>query len=377
MDILEKFKNLKLSRSAVIIVSILGVLIVGGIAYKMVSSPSDGKGGKEDLMKLFSKKERAFPVEVQEAEVGKMSKVMTSVGTLIAHQYVDIKTDLPGRVKNILFTDGFSVKKDDVLIEFDDDMQKADVKLEEATYAHNKAKFERTQELHGKQYSSSKERDKDLAELKQSEARLEVAKVKLAKTKLLAPFDGVVGILRNISVGAFVQQQTDLVTLVNLNPIRVDFKIPGSYLKSVKVGQKVKITVDGYEADLVEGEIEAIDSKVETVGHGLLVRAKISNQDGRLKPGLFARVSVVVGENDKAIIIPEKAVERNGNEEFILTVANGRAMKVQVITGVKEDGKVEILKGLKPQQTVIVAGQARDGYPVAVNKLLAPELSKK
>jgi membrane fusion protein (multidrug efflux system) len=98
--------------------------------------------------------------------------------------------------------------------------------------------------------------------------------------------------------------------------------------------------------------------------------AKLANQDGRLKPGLFARASVVIGENDKAFVVPEKAIDRNGNEESVFTVVRNTAVKVPVITGVRDSGRVEILKGLKAKDRVIVAGNMniKDGYPVAVNK---------
>ena len=164
MNILETLKKVKLSRQAVMGLSILGLLIVGGISYKIVSSPS---ADKMSLEKLLAKKERSFPVEVQEVEIDKISKLLTSVGTLIAHQSVAIKSDVPGRVKQILFTDGFSVKKDDLLIEFEDDTEKASVKIAEAQYELAKADFDRNQELHDKKYLSSKEREKAVATLKQ------------------------------------------------------------------------------------------------------------------------------------------------------------------------------------------------------------------
>ncbi len=365
MNILETLKKVKLSGKAVMGLSILGLLIVGGISYKIVSSPSDLKG----LERLLAKKERSFPVEVQEVEIDKISKFLTSVGTLIAHQSVAIKSDVPGRVKQILFTDGFSVKKDDLLIEFDDETEKASLKIAEAQYELAKADFDRNQELHDKKYLSSKEREKAVATLKQREGELDAARAKLAKTKLKSPFDGVVGVMKDVSIGTYVQPSQELVTVVNLNPMKVDFKVPGSYLKAVQVGQKVKIKVDGYDEE-VQGEIEAIDSKVDAVGHGLLIRAKLANQDGRLKPGLFVRVSVVIGENDKAFVVPEKAIDRNGNEESVFIVFRNMAKKVPVVTGVRDSGRVEILKGLNPKDRVIIAGNMniKDGYPVAVNR---------
>ena len=380
MDFFKRSKENNVSYRWGILGSLIAFLFfVSLVVYIIVSYSSGAKESEEEVKSFAGLRGRVYPVEVQEVEVGKMSKVLNSIGTLVAYQSVDIKTDMPGRVKKILFSDGFLVKKDEILIEFEDDLQKAKLKQAEANYALNKAKFDRTQELHGKQYTSAKDKDKDLAELKQSEAQLDIARVELAKTKLIAPFDGGVGIMKNISVGSYVQPNTDIVTLVNLNPIKVDFKIPGAYLKAIQVGQKVKISVDGYDGESVEGEIEAIDSKVDAVGHGLVLRAKITSQDGTLKPGLFARVSVVIGENPKSLIIPEKALERNGNEEFVLVVANGTAAKKQVITGVKENGRVEILKGLRAKEQVIISGQqtVRDGYPVSVSKSISSTFNKK
>jgi membrane fusion protein (multidrug efflux system) len=149
----------------------------------------------------------------------------------------------------------------------------------------------------------------------------------------------------------------------------VDFKVPGSYLKSIEVGQKVKITVDGYDHEFSDGAIDAIDSKVDAQGHGLKIRATVPNQLGQLKPGLYAKVTVVIGENEKALIVPEKCLTRNGNEESVLIAEDGIAKEVPVVTGVRENGRVEILKGLKSKNKVIVAGFVRNGYPVTINKL--------
>lgn len=368
---LNQLKSFNWTKKNIIFIGALLVFLIAGLMYFFMSPSNE----LQPVLKF--KEERRVAVEVKTVELDKISKNLTAVGTLVAYQSVVIKSDLPGRVKEVFFKEGGDVKKDDVLIELDDELNKIDVKSTEAKYQLSKSEFERAQELHGKQYLSSKESEKALSNLKLAEAELEGARLKLSRTKLKAPFDGVVGIMKDVGTGTYLAPNQDLVTIVSVNPMKVDFKVPGSYLKSVMAGQKVKVFVDGFDKEETEGQIDAIDSKVDALGHSLLVRATIPNASGHFKPGLFARVSIVIGENDKAVVIPETAIERNGNQEFVYTVVQGAAVMTPIVTGVKENGRVEVLNGLKEKDTIVIAGTVRDGYQVKIVKSLeTPKLKK-
>jgi len=148
----------------------------------------------------------------------------------------------------------------------------------------------------------------------------------LAQTVIRAPFDGLLGI-RDISAGSWVNAGTELISIINLNPIKVDFKIPEFYLRDVEVGQKAEVLVDGFDNTPFQAEIEAIDPKIEATGHSLQIRAKILDSSEKLRPGLFANVTLTIGIQADAMMVPESAVDRSGDDEFVYVIKNKTAFK--------------------------------------------------
>ena len=186
---------------------------------------------------------------------------------------------------------------------------------------------------------------------------------------LRAPFSGQVG-LRNVSVGEFVSVGQDLVTLVRLDPIEVDFAVPEGALAQVRTGQKLQLTVDAYPGQQFGGDVVAIDPVVDPNSRSARLRARIANPDGRLKPGQFAQLRLDTGGNRAdAILVPEQALMQQGDTRYVFTVVDGKAKRTDIKTGVRTPGFVQVVEGLKAGDVVITAGQAKpmmaDGVPVA------------
>jgi membrane fusion protein (multidrug efflux system) len=180
-----------------------------------------------------------------------------------------------------------------------------------------------------------------------------------------APFDGVVG-LRKVSVGDFVNVGQDMVNLEQIDPLKADFRVAELYLAAVRTGQRIELRVDAFPDETFTGAVYAIDPLIDESGRSIVLRARLPNQDGRLRPGLFARVTLVLNERDDAIQVPEQALVPQGQEQFVFRVVDGKAALTKVEVGIRREGMVEIVEGLGPEDEVVTAGQLkiRDGAPV-------------
>jgi membrane fusion protein (multidrug efflux system) len=320
---------------------------------------------------------RIISVEGEIVKTGTMTKRISTVGKIRANAAVMIRSEAHGRIKELAFTEGASVKKGQPIILFEDADAQAEVKLAEAEVALRKADFDRIHKLYQQKIGSTKEYDKARAELAIAGARLEAARAKLDKTVIKAPFDGTIGLI-DVSVGAYVQAGQDLVNLVDATPIKVDFKIPEKHVHDVGVGQTVEVRIDAFKDRVFKGAVEAVDSQVEAESHSLSVRGSIPNEDLLLRPGLFANISLIIGEQGDIIQVDEAAVDREGEIEFVWVVEKGKAVRRRVLTGIRENGKIEIIAGIRPGQVIVTAGQLKlsDGVKVKLTNLELEEEKK-
>jgi membrane fusion protein (multidrug efflux system) len=197
--------------------------------------------------------------------------------------------------------------------------------------------------------------------------------------RIVAPFDGVVGI-RGVSIGDYVKDGADLVNIEDIGVLKVDFRLPERYLTQVRSGQAVEVTADALPGGRYRGAVEAINPRVDANGRSLEVRARLSNSDGRLRPGMFARVRIIVGERANALLVPEEAIVPLGDDFFVYTVVDGKANRIRVKLGVRRDSQVELLEGVKAGDKVVTAGMRvqRDGQPVRiVEREVAPARAEK
>ena len=208
--------------------------------------------------------------------------------------------------------------------------------------------------------------------MKVDQAQVDLAQAKLDKTVLSAPFAGILG-LRHVSVGDYVTPGQDIINLENIQPLKVDFRIPETYLTDLHSGQTIRITVDALPGEAFEGAVYAIDPRIDAAGRSLVIRAQLPNEHMRLRPGLFARVKLVVARQNDALLIPEEALMPKGDKQFVYKVVDGKAKMTQVHTGLHRDGQVQITDGLAAGDVVIVAGQMKVRPDGAVKVLPEPK----
>jgi membrane fusion protein (multidrug efflux system) len=307
-------------------------------------------------------------VEVAKVVSAALREEVVAAGTLRANEIVTLRSEVAGRVVRVGFTDGARVAGGTVLIALDRSVLEAELQQVRAELALARSNFERTSELASRNFVSQSARDQAAANLKVIEARVQLAEARLAKLDVRAPFEGVMG-LRNISPGDFIKDGNDLAVIEDIKTMKVDLRLPERYFGRVKPGQSVSITVDSLPDKTFTARLKAIDTQVDANGRSLLARGELGNPGGALRTGMFAKARVVLRDSPSALLIPEEAIVPMGQESFVYRIEEGKANRVPVKVGLRQDGRVEVVSGLKEGDTVVTAGQLRlqrDGQDVRI-----------
>ncbi|NDF12180.1 MAG: efflux RND transporter periplasmic adaptor subunit [Proteobacteria bacterium] len=310
--------------------------------------------GLKQRFSFFVPPKMPTPVEAVTVAPEKITEVINAVGTLSSYQSVTIRPEVEGRITNIYFTEGARVAAGSALLDIDDSVYKAEVNEREATYKLNQLNNERAENLSKRGAGSLQARDEARAKLKTSEAALESSKVKLEKTKITAPFNGIIGI-HDVSVGDFVKVGEDITHLESIDIVRVTFNVPEKYLSKLQPSQRLTVKVDAFPNIDFSGIIYAIDPRIDPNTRNIAVKAEILNTEQKMRPGMFAYVTLKLDER-VALLLPESALIPKGNDVSVMKVVNGKTVPAPVKAGMRKDGKVEILEGLTPGDVVITAG---------------------
>jgi len=311
--------------------------------------------------------EKGVPVEAAKVVAAPLSEQVTAVGTLLSDESVTISAEIPGRLKEIHFVEGQPVEKGAQLFILDDSVYRAQLADAEAKLKLAEQTYKRTSQLFSSKYATAQSADEAVSNLAVAKAAVELAGVQLEKTRIVAPFSGIIG-LRQVSVGEYITAGRALVNLEAIDPVKADFRVPEKFLPAIKVGQTIRIGVDAFPGDTFEGKVYAIDPRIDVAGRSLLVRAKVPNKDQQLRPGLFARVTVLLKLKEDALTIPEQAIVPQGDSQYVFKIDDGKVTLTKVTLGMRRSGRVEILHGLSADDQVVTAGQLklRDGSQVSI-----------
>ncbi len=303
-------------------------------------------------------------VEVAKVEVARLSDDTQAVGSLRSRRGVVLRPEISGRITQLNFTDGQRVRKGQVLVQFDDQLQLAQVQQSQAELSIAQANQKRNQELVAQNFISQRSLDESAANLEVAQAKLALSKATAERLKIIAPFDGIVGI-RSVNVGDYLKDGADVVNIEDIDAIFVDFRLPERFQAKVKTGQTANIDIDALPGRKFVAHIQAIDPLIDANGRSVGVRGCIDNRQLQLRPGMFARVNTVFGVRETAMVIPEEAIIPQGQKVFVIKLLPGTnennriTQRVEVKVGLRRPGKVEILDGLKPTDTVVANGQQR------------------
>jgi membrane fusion protein (multidrug efflux system) len=378
-----------------------------------------------------------------------------AVGSLRSSQNVMLRPEVAGRVLSLGFADGARVRAGQVLVQMDDTLQRAEVQQALAQMSIAKANHKRNQELVAQNFVSQRSLEESSAALQVADAQLGLSCARLERMRLIAPFNGVVGI-RNVNVGDYVKDGADLINLENIGSLYVDYRLPERYQTKVAPGQTIEVKLDAFSGRLFKAKVEAVDPLIDANGRSIGVRAVLANtagepvaaalgkdtagkaasaptgpasalvtaasrgvalpspqslgcpantfdrtrtsaggeQNGPLRPGMFARVTAVFAVKPNALVVPEEAIVPQGGKQFVIkavapselpaptaSAASASALppdtklvsqRVEVKLGMRRGGQVEITEGLAEGDTIVVAGQQRlqkDGSPLRVVEL--------
>jgi membrane fusion protein (multidrug efflux system) len=315
----------------------------------------------------YAQDKPAVPVEAAKVKAAPLSEQVTAVGTIFSNEAVTVSSEIPGRLEEIYFQEGQPIEKGSPLFTLEDSVYRAQLADAEAKLKLAEQTHKRRTTLLSSQYATAQSADESASAVAVSTAAVELARVQLEKAHIVAPFSGIVG-LRRVSVGEYITAGQPLVNLEAIDPVKADFRVPEKFLPAIRVGQTIRIKVDAFPDDSFEGKVYAIDPRLDVAGRSLLVRAVVPNGDQRLRPGLFARVTVLLQLKEDALSVPEQAIVPQGDSQFVFKIVDGKAHLTKVVTGTRRDGRVEIVEGLTAGDQVVTAGQLkiRDGSAVSI-----------
>jgi multidrug efflux system membrane fusion protein len=293
------------------------------------------------------------------------------------HQ-VTISPEVAGRVVELKFESGANVKAGDVLVQLDDQTERADLASYQAQARLAQLNLARSQALAQKQFSSKQSVDEQKSLLDQANAGIAKSQATIAYKVIKAPFDGMLGI-RQINLGEYLNAGAAVVTLTDLDHLYIDFTLPEQDRGQLIVGQDVEIRVDAFPKRIFPAKLETIDPQVDPAMRAVRLRAALANPDHLLQPGMYGKVAVVLPSEPDVVTIPETAIDYSVYGESAFVVRDGKdkegkpqltVEQVFVTTGARNNGKVGILKGVAAGDQVVVGGQLKlhTGAPVTISK---------
>ncbi|MDD2872282.1 MAG: efflux RND transporter periplasmic adaptor subunit [Azoarcus sp.] len=361
-------------RPLLIALSVVGLLVLGAYAWQAgrlplvpalvertpvspVAQPGAGKTGAAPVA-----------VEVQPVRARSMADDVTAVGSLVSNESVVLRPEVAGRIAEIGFRDGAPVRKGEVLVAFDAAVQRAELQQAQASLSLAVANHRRAEDLFARKFVSQSGLDTAQSQLEAAKASVALAQARFERTRIRAPFDGIAGI-RKVSVGDYIKDGEALVNVEDIATLKLDFRLPELYLGRLQVGQRLEVTSDVLPGERFDATLDAIDPLVDAQGRAVQLRARLANAGNRLRPGVFVRVRLILQSRPEVPVVPEEAlVAAPGNIQFVYRVDEGRAKRVEVVTGARRGGMVELVEGPAVGDQVVTAGQLklRDGAAVSI-----------
>lgn len=339
------------------------------------------------VMRMIHSMPQPGPVTVSTVKAAEQpwQPALNAVGTLRAANGADLAAEMAGLVTDVNLKSGQEVKKGQLLVQLRDGDEVAQLQQLQANAELSKITLERARKQLAAQAISQADFDTAQADTKARQAAVAQQQVVIAKKQLRAPFDGRAGII-TISPGDYLAAGTTVVTVQQLDPLYVDFNVPQGELGRLKVGQPVTLSLDAYAGRSFSGKLSAINPKVDTSTRNVQVEATVPNHDQTLTPGMFAKVSVDVGQQRTQLTLPQAAIVYNpyGDTVYVVQPSKGKDAKGKpnpptvkqafVTTGDSRGDQVAILKGISAGTEVVTSGQMKlkNDAPITVDNRVQP-----
>lgn len=352
---------MKFSKTFIVILFLVTILVV----IKLVFLKNDNaKNNTPAFSKNPAVLANAMIAGTQKLE----NKVFTS-GNVLANEEVELKPEASGKILRINFKEGSKVEKNDLLIQINDADLQAQLKklgLQMKLASEQEQRHKKLLDING---ISQEEYDISLNHLNTLKADEEFTKALLAKTELRAPFNGIIG-LKDVSEGSYVSPSQSIAWLQQIDPVKIDFSVPEKYGALVRKGDKIIFTTAGLK-DTLHGEVYAIQPRIDMATRTLQVRALSPNKEGKIIPGSFVKVELVLKEFNDAIMLPTEAIVPVLKGKNVFVYRNGKAEAQKIQTGIRTDAQIQVVDGVQPGDTIITTGlmQLRAGMAVTLSNI--------
>ncbi len=300
-----------------------------------------------------------MPVEVAQVTVQKVTDKFDAVGTIEAIEAITAVSEIDGTIMSLPFQEGSFINRGGLIAQIDDVQLSAEVARAEALRVQSQINYDRVKSIVEQKAAAPQDLDDAAAALKVSDANLAVAQSRFTKTRIVAPFEGIIG-ARRVSVGTFLRTGQAIAELANIDELRVIFSSPERFLAKLNRGAEVTVTTTAFADHVVKGTIIAIEPVVDAATRSTRVVARVSNPGRKFRPGMSANVSAVMSERAQAITIPNEAVFATGNQSFVFIVKpDSTVARVSLILGTRLSDVVEVVQGLDPGTRVVTAGHQK------------------
>jgi membrane fusion protein (multidrug efflux system) len=333
--------------------SFVNAAAIAGLGCLLVFNAGCGKGGGGRFAMP------PMPVEVSTVSSRRVVDRFDGVGSIEALESITVVAEIDGAVKRLPFTEGGSIRKGGLIAQLDDAQLAAERARAAALAAQSKATYDRVKSVVDQGAAAPQDLDDASAALKVAEANLQLAQARYAKTRIVAPFDGIIG-ARKVSVGTFLRPGQAITELANIDAIRVTFSMPERLVAKLNTGAEVTVSTTAYPGLALKGTILVIEPVIDLTTRSARVVARVRNEGRKFRPGMSANVSAILGERPDALTIPSEAVFGSGTQSFVFIVKEDSTVtRVPLTLGTRMADVVEVVDGLHAGMTVVRAGHQK------------------
>lgn len=352
------------------IIIVIGAGLIGGAIYSQLPKTNKDLSAADKIIG-HSKKERKkiLNVNAQIIKPQLLTDNFTTTGVLLPDEEVNLSFETSGKVVQINFVEGSTIRKGQLLAKVNDRQLQAKLHRLIAQLKLAEDRVYRQNALLEKDAVSKEAYEQVQTDLATLRADIEMVKADIALTELHAPFDGVIG-LRQISVGAYASPSTIVAKLTKISPLKIQFSVPERYASQIRKGTNLSFKIEG-QIDALNAKVYALESTIDPVMHQFTARALYANSNHQLLPGQYASIQLKKEEIANAIAIPAEAIVPEMGKDKVFLYKSGKAEPVEVTTGIRTESQVQIIRGLQKGDTIITSGtlQLRTGLPITLDHI--------
>lgn len=347
-----------------LIIGIIGIIAIT-FFYPRLSNQRGNTAGPEGQGGGALGANQDLPVSVVKLQKETLRNQLQVSGTILPNESVNLRSEISGLVTRIAFREGQYVSKGTPLFYLNDDELQAQYQRLQYTQKLFETQENRQKQLLAREAISQEEYDIALNQFNTALSDIKLVEAQLSKTVIRAPFNGILG-LRLVSEGSVIGTNDLLVSLVNIDPIKIEFSIPERYANQVAIGSPVYFTNEA-STEEVEGQVYAFEPQVDLATRTLKLRAQSPNKDRRFLPGMFVKIRFILEVTEDALLVPAESVipELSGYKVFVVG-SDGKAEERIIEIGTRTDTQVQVLTGLNEGDLVLTTGvmQVRQGMPL-------------